>query len=68
MEDKTEEITDNSLLKTPFTLYFGLNKLPIEDIYDKSKKFKDSLKDYKIGNKSFLLEFSKSMNMNVKCQ
>ena len=59
MEDKTEEITDNSLLKTPFTLYFGLNKLPIEDIYDKSKKFKDSLKDYKIGNKSFLLEFSK---------
>ena len=54
-----KEITNISLLEAPFTLYFGYNKLPIGHIYDNSKKFQNDLKYYKIGNKSYSINFIK---------
>ena len=59
MEDNYNEITEMSLKRRPFSLFFGNNKLPIDQIYSASNGFQTKLDEFKISNKSYTLEFSK---------
>ena len=53
------EITEEKLNKLPFSFFFGDINLPMDTIFTASEKYANNLKDFKILNRLYDIEFKK---------
>ena len=66
MIDIHKEINEDTLNEIPFSLYCGKDLVPMEEIYEKSKHFKNNLKEFKISQKYYSIKFEKLDERNCE--